>query len=219
MKATSNPTDIWIQAEAQGLIKFVHMEMSDYRLYTVMPALVTFVTQLTNWYVRLNRERLKGNEGDNADAEAETGLQVLYDVLLDISIIMAPFTPFITEFFYQHLRKFQPSYKDAVNGGGTSNPIMPGKSDSVHFLRLPQYDESRLNTQAVEAMEALQIIVEQGRNAREKRNISLKFLVKTVVAILRNPAEHVVAGILGLFKTYILSELNTWDFQVAPKEK
>ena len=220
VRATQNPTDIWIQAETQGLIQFVHIEMSAYRLYTVMPALVSFGTQLTNWYVRLNRDRLKGNEAaGNADIEAETGLQVLYDVLLNVTIIMAPFTPFITEFFYQHLRKFQPSYADAANGGGTSNPVMAGKSDSVHFLRLPQYDESRLNPQAVEAMVTLQSIVEQGRNAREKRNISLKFPVKNVTVILRDPAEHVVAGITGPLKTYILSELNTWDFNVVPKEQ
>jgi isoleucyl-tRNA synthetase len=218
VRATKNPTDIWIQAEAQGLIKFVHQEMKAYRLYTVMPALVKFGTQLTNWYVRLNRERLKGNEGGDRESEAETGLQVLYDVLLIVSILMAPFTPFITEFFYQHLRKFQPSYKDRVGGGGTSNPVMPGKSDSVHFLRLPEYDESRLNEEAVAAMEALQNIVEQGRNAREKRNISLKFPVKQVVAILRNPAPHVVDGITGPLKKYILSELNAWDFHVVPKE-
>lgn len=219
VKTTSNPTDIWIQAETQGLIQFVHKEMSAYRLYTVMPALVTFGTQLTNWYVRLNRERLKGNEGNNADAEAEIGLQVLYNVLLDVTILMAPFTPFITEFFYQQLRKFQPSYVDAANGGGTSNPVVPGKSDSVHFLQLPQYDESRLNKQAVDAMEALQSIVELGRTAREKRNLSLKFPIKSVHAILRNPEPHVVAGITGPLKSYILSELNAWDFQVVPQEE
>merc|ERR1712232_341673 len=106
--------------------------------------------------------------------EAETGLQVLYDVLLDVTMIMAPFTPFITEFFYQHLRKFQPSYAEAANGGGSSNPVKPGKSDSVHFLMLPQYDEKRLNAEAVEAMKILQSVVEQGRYAREKRNISLR---------------------------------------------
>eukprot|EP00957_Ditylum_brightwellii_P168684 12839411-Ditylum_brightwellii.AAC.1 len=123
VRGTKNPTDIWISAATQGLIKFVHEEMKAYRLYTVMPALVTFVTQLTNWYVRLNRDRLKGLEGEDADAEAETGLQVLYDVLLDVTVIMAPFTPFITEYFYQHLRKLQPSYKDAADGG-KSNPVM-----------------------------------------------------------------------------------------------
>jgi isoleucyl-tRNA synthetase len=221
VRATTNATDIWISAEAQGLIKYVHEEMQAYRLYTVMPALVRFVTQLTNWYVRLNRDRLKGLEGDGetADAEAETGLQVLYDVLLDITVIMAPFTPFITEFFYQHLRKLQPSYKDAANGGGTSNPPLAGKSDSVHFLPLPNYDESRLNKEAGEAMEALQSIVEQGRNAREKRNISLRTPIKSIVAVIRNPAEHVIAGLTGPLKTYILSELNAWDFQLVPKEE
>jgi len=221
VRQTTNPTDIWIQAAAQELIKYVHEEMSAYRLYTVMPALVKFGTQLTNWYVRLNRERLKGLEGEGGDAdlEAEVGLQVLYDVLLDVTIVMAPFTPYITEFFYQHLRKLQPSYKDAANGGGTSNPVMPGKSDSVHFLTLPEYDPTRLNEDAVQSMTALQSIVEQGRNAREKRNISLRTPVKTVVAILRDPAAHVIEALGGPLKKYILSELNAWDFQVVPKEE
>jgi isoleucyl-tRNA synthetase len=220
-KSSSNPTDIWIQAETQGLIKFVHEEMRAYRLYTVMPVLVKFITQLTNWYVRLNRDRLKGMEGDGdeADKEAEVGLHVLYDVLMDVTVLMGPFTPFITEFFYQHLRKFQPSYAQAADGGGSSNPVMRGKSDSVHFLPLPSYDESRLNTNAVESMEVLQSVVELGRNAREKRNISLRTPVKMITAVLSNPSPHVVEGITGPLKSYILSELNAWDFYVVPKEE
>jgi isoleucyl-tRNA synthetase len=219
--ATTNPTDIWISAATQGLIKLVHEEMAAYRLYTVMPALVRYVTQLTNWYVRLNRDRLKGMEGEGAVAEqeAETGLQVLYNVLLDVTILMGPFTPFVTEFFYQELRKFQPTFVEAVNGGGQANPVIPGKSDSVHFLKLPAYDESRLNQEAVEAMEALQTVVEQGRTVRERRNISLRTPVKSVVAILRNPSDVVIKGITGPLKKYILSELNAWDFSVVPKEK
>jgi isoleucyl-tRNA synthetase len=221
VKSTTNPTDIWISAATQGLIKFVRQEMDAYRLYTVLPALVTYVTQLTNWYVRLNRDRLKGLEGDasEAETEAEVGLQVLYDVLLDVTVVLGPFTPFLSEFFYQHLRKQQPSYVEAANGGGSANPPMRGKSDSVHFLSLPTYDASRLNAEAVETMEALQTIVEQGRNAREKRNISLRTPVKSVVAILRSPPAHVVAGLTGSLKKYILSELNAWDFQVVPEEE
>jgi isoleucyl-tRNA synthetase len=217
VQSTANPTDVWISAATQGLIKFVHEEMAAYRLYTVMPALVSFVTQLTNWYVRLNRDRLKGLEG--GESESETGLQVLYDVLLDVTILMAPFTPFITEYFYQHLRKMQPSYADAANGGGATNPTMPGKSDSVHFLNLPAYDESRLNQDAVEAMEALQGIVESGRNVREKRNISLRTPVKCITVILRNPSANVVDSINGPLKGYILSELNAWDLVIVPKEQ
>lgn len=43
--------------------QFVHTEMKAYRLYTVVPRLVEFIEQLTNCYVRLNRNRLKGSEG------------------------------------------------------------------------------------------------------------------------------------------------------------
>ncbi|KAL3789736.1 hypothetical protein HJC23_006729 [Cyclotella cryptica] len=216
VQSTSNPTDVWVSAATQGLIKFVHEEMRAYRLYTVMPALVSFVTQLTNWYVRLNRDRLKGLEG--GESESETGLQVLYDVLLDVTILMAPFTPFITEYFYQHLRKMQPSYAEAANGGGSSNPVLPGKSDSVHYLTLPAYNERRLNQDAVEAMAALQVIVENGRNVREKRNISLRTPVKCVTVVLRNPSINVVEIINGPLKGYILSELNAWDLVIVPKE-
>jgi len=214
--ATNNPTDVWISAATQGLIKFVHEEMSAYRLYTVMPALVRYFTQLTNWYVRLNRDRFKGTEGES---DAETGLQVLYNVLLDVTITMAPFTPFITEFFYQHLRKMQPSYSQAGNGGGSSNPVLPGKSDSVHYLSLPAYDSSRLNQDAVDAMEALQLVVELGRNVREKRLINLKTPIKNVVVILSNPSDTVVKAFSGPLKKYILSELNAWNLTVVPKEE
>jgi isoleucyl-tRNA synthetase len=49
--ASTNVMDIWVQASLQGLIQFVHEEMAAYRLYTVVPKLVDFIQDLTNWYV------------------------------------------------------------------------------------------------------------------------------------------------------------------------
>lgn len=213
---TTNPTDIWMLAATQNLIQFVRQEMDAYRLYTVMPALVSYVTQLTNWYVRLNRDRLKGIVGNS---EAEIALQVFYDILLDVTVLMAPFTPFLTEYLYQFLRKLQPSYPEAANGGGTSLPVKAGKSDSVHFLHLPKFNEGRMNEDAVAAMKVLQGIVEQGRNVREKRTISTKYPVKQVVIIMRNPSASVVEAIKGPLSKYILSELNAWDLKIVPKEE
>jgi isoleucyl-tRNA synthetase len=51
--------DRWILAAARSLTSFVRQEMEGYRLYTVVPQLVTFIEQLTNIYVRYNRKRLK----------------------------------------------------------------------------------------------------------------------------------------------------------------
>lgn len=215
VRATTNPTDVWISAATQRLIKYVREEMEAYRLYTVMPELVRYIDQLTNWYIRLNRERLKGMvDGE----DAETGLQVLYDVLSDVTVLMAPFTPFITEFLYQHLRKRQPSYLTMVKENtAPSNPPRMGEADSVHFLQIPTYDETRSNARAVAAMNALQVVVEQGRTVRERRNISLRTPVRQVVVVLRD--RDVVEDLTGSLKEYVLSELNAWDFVVVPKEE
>jgi isoleucyl-tRNA synthetase len=54
-----NVMDRWILSATQSLIGWFSKEMAAYRLYTVVPVLVKFIDQLTNWYVRLNRRRLK----------------------------------------------------------------------------------------------------------------------------------------------------------------
>lgn len=55
-----NIVDKWIESSLQQLIKDVRKEMSEYKLYNVAPKLVSFLNDLTNWYVRLNRPRIRG---------------------------------------------------------------------------------------------------------------------------------------------------------------
>mmetsp|Transcript_20135 Transcript_20135/g.40307 ORF Transcript_20135/g.40307 Transcript_20135/m.40307 type:complete len:1168 (+) Transcript_20135:227-3730(+) len=211
--SSTNSIDVWLTARTQGLIKFVHQEMSAYRLYTVMPELVAFVTELTNWYVRLNRDRLKGT-----DEDAETGLQVLYDTLLDVTVLMSPFTPFISEYFYQHLRKLQPSYADREEGGRV-NPPLPGKSDSVHLLRVPAYDPSLLNDTAVQGFKVLQKIIKLGRDAREKRLISVKMPIACMVVVLPLTAAEILEDVRTKLADYVKSELNSWDVRFVTREE
>jgi isoleucyl-tRNA synthetase len=114
-RASTNDVDVWIMAATQGLIAFVHQEMQAYRLYTVVPRLCEFIEQLTNWYVRLNRDRLKAAaEAGSNDAREVVGLHVLFDVLLSMTLIMSPFTPYFAEYLYQHLRKMCPLYGNSA---------------------------------------------------------------------------------------------------------
>lgn len=101
MGANHNFMDRWIVSANQNLIKFVRFEMDSYKLYNVVPPLLNFLEQLTNWYVRLNRTRMKGEEG--AD-EQRTSLNILFDVLLSTTTLMSCITPFLTEHLYQNLR-------------------------------------------------------------------------------------------------------------------
>jgi isoleucyl-tRNA synthetase len=96
-----NQTDKWILSALQILIRDVREEMQRYRLYNVVPALIKFLQLLTNWYVRLNRGRMKGHNGL---PEQYISLQVLLDVLHKVNVLMSPIVPFLTEYMYQNIK-------------------------------------------------------------------------------------------------------------------
>merc|ERR1719197_2335442 len=98
VRKTTNVTELWILSETQSLIKFFRAEMEQYRLYAVVPILLKFIEQLTNWYIRFNRKRLKGSHGRE---ESYRALCVLHFVLYQQTLLMAPLTPFFAEHLYQ----------------------------------------------------------------------------------------------------------------------
>lgn len=71
--------------------------MEKYRLYTVVPKLLQFLENLTNWYVRLNRQRLKGETGNE---DWNQSLNVLFEVIHKANVLIAPYTPFMTEMMF-----------------------------------------------------------------------------------------------------------------------
>jgi isoleucyl-tRNA synthetase len=184
---SANVMDRWIQASSAALIKFVREEMGAYRLYTVVPQLLRFVEDLTNWYVRTNRRRLKG---DNGDEDRNTALSVLFQVLYTLSVAMAPFTPFFSEYLYQNLKKLLPS--DAHQG-------------SVHFLMYPEVVTEALDEDLVKKVARMQTLIERGRCMRDRRKISLKTPTKGLVLVHPDPQYR--ADIEDL-TAYITEELN-----------
>lgn len=161
--------DRWILTAVNNLILFVREEMKMYRLYTVIPRLVEFIEELTNWFIKLNRKRLKGT-GTTKD-DTRVALSTLFEVLFLTTKIMAPFTPFLTEFFYQHLKNLLPENEREL---------------SVHFLPFPDPIFSSNNDEISYAMKKMQSIVQLGRNARDKRNISLKFPLRKILIISKD---------------------------------
>lgn len=179
-----NVLDNWILTATNSLVRFVREEMAAYRLYTVMPRLVQFIDQLTNWYVRLNRRRFKLAAGRE---ESATALSVLFEVLFVMVRVMAPFTPFLTEHMYQNLRN-----------------LLPEKQDSLHYLMFPTPRET--SDPDMEANVALmQVVIELGRAARDRRKTPLKTPLTEVCVI--HPSQ-VVLDKLDSLSAYIKSELN-----------
>ncbi|XP_062589375.1 LOW QUALITY PROTEIN: isoleucine--tRNA ligase, cytoplasmic-like [Saccostrea cucullata] len=198
MTKRANYKDRWIMSLAQSLIKFVRVEMQAYRLYTVMPRLVKFVDQLTNWYVRMNRKRLKGEGGQDDCREA---LETLFSVLMTMIRLMSPMIPYITEHMFQNLRKL-------------IDPESVGAQDirSVHFLMIPSYREDFIDTSIETAVARMQSVIELGRVTRERNTLPLKYPLKEVVAIHRDP--QALNDIKSL-QSYIMEELNVREVKVT----
>eukprot|EP00742_Colponemidia_sp_Colp-10_P002909 GILJ01003106.1.p1 GENE.GILJ01003106.1~~GILJ01003106.1.p1 ORF type:complete len:1149 (-),score=229.84 GILJ01003106.1:175-3621(-) len=198
-KKSGNVMDKWIQAVANSLIAFVREEMSKYRLYTVVPRLISFLEQLTNWYVRLNRLRLKGSVSPQ---DCELALATLYDVLLTVVKTMAPFTPFLTEFMYQNLKKVLPD-------------AHPDKLDCVHYLEFPQAREDAIDPRIEEAVSRMQRVIDLARNVRERCHVSFKIPCKEVIIV--NKDQGFLRDVQDL-QAYVQSELNVRKVTLVEKE-
>ena len=92
--------DRWIISELQLLIGNIDSAMQQYDLQKAARLFMPFIDDLSNWYIRRNRKRFwkNGNDDDKDDAYA-----TLYEVLVTLSKLMAPFTPFISEEIYRNL--------------------------------------------------------------------------------------------------------------------
>ncbi|XP_053378371.1 isoleucine--tRNA ligase, cytoplasmic-like [Mercenaria mercenaria] len=189
--SSGNYMDRWILSFTQSLIKYVRQEMQAYRLYTVMPRLVKFVDELTNWYVKMNRKRLKGDGGPDDCLDA---LTTLFSVLFSMSKVMAPLIPYITELMYQNLKHLlDPA---AMKGQDTR---------SVHFMMIPEPREDLIDTHIESAVASMQSVIELGRLVRERNTLPIRYPLKEVVAIAGD--GDVLRDIQSL-QSYILEELN-----------
>lgn len=191
-----NLMDHWIISLTNSLIKFYHQEMKSYRLYTALPKLLTFLDQLTNWYVRLNRDRMRGNPKSEESGKA---LAVLFTVLTHVTKLLAPFTPFIADYIYRHLRNAYPE--------GHSD-----KLESVHFAMLPKAEESQINAEIEMQIALLQDVIVLGRQMRDKRRLQIKTPLRRLTVI---SSDELKISTLDAVKSYIQDELNCLEVDLV----
>ncbi|KOX67618.1 Isoleucine--tRNA ligase, cytoplasmic [Melipona quadrifasciata] len=197
---SSNIMDRWILSFTQTLLQFFKREMHAYKLYTVVPHLIKYIDNLTNWYVRMNRKRIKG---DGGATDCQEALTTLFSVLYIMVRVNAPFTPFLTEFMFQRLVKLL----------RPSNINM----DSVHYQMIPESNLELIDEKIEKAVSYMQTVIELGRVVRDRKTIPVKYPLPGIVVIHQD--AEVLKEIESL-KSYILEELNVKELTVTTdKEK
>ena len=151
-----NILDQWIMSRLQTLKNTVATEMEGYRLYNVVPGLFAFIEDLTNWYIRLNRGRFWG---EDISADKIAAYSTLYEVLMELSKVMAPFAPFLSEHLYQSLAQL------------AGQPAQP---NSVHLCDYPEAEAVKVKPGLETAVERMQQVILLGRQKREEVKIGLR---------------------------------------------
>ncbi|MEM6583724.1 MAG: isoleucine--tRNA ligase, partial [Pseudomonadota bacterium] len=161
---SDNIMDQWILSRLQTLKSNIAREMEGYRLYNVVPDLFEFIEELTNWYIRLNRSRF-WTEGQDADKEA--AYQTLFTTLYELSVSMAPFTPFLSESIYQSLRRYLPE----------------DSPESVHLCRYPEAQQELIQPLLEQAVNRMQHIILLGRQKRNQEKVKTKYPLSALTVV------------------------------------
>ncbi len=139
----TNPLDQWIVSRLHQITAEIEKYMDVYDLPNAMKPILPFIEDASNWYVRRSRRRF-WKSGD--DTDKNNAYTTLHYVLTQLSIVMAPFTPFLSEELYQKM-----------TGG-----------ESVHLLDWP--NAGKTNELVVADMETVREYVNQGLSIRAKEH-------------------------------------------------
>jgi isoleucyl-tRNA synthetase len=173
--------DRWIVAKLNETIKEVTGYMDEYNLQSATKKLFELIDVLSRWYIRRSRDRFV-----QGDMQA---VQTLEYVLIEISKLMAPFAPFISESVYLSLTE--------------------GKEHSVHLKDFPKYNEKYEDEKLLEDMEVVRGICSLGLNIRDENRLKVRQPLSKVYV----PVED------DLLLDIVKGELNVKEVEYSKKPK
>lgn len=194
-------TDRWLISKLNTVLKEVTDGYENYDLTKVVRCITSFINDdLSNWYIRSNRRRFWASL---LTQDKKAVYQTTYEVLLTLTKMVAPITPFISEEIYTKL---------------TSNL-------SVHLEDFPTYDESKVDVSLHEKMDIVRDVCSLGRFAREEAKIKVRQPLNEIFVPLSckdkiSELEELIKEELNIKKITYTDDLNVYvDYQIKPNYK
>ena len=184
----TNPLDIWIVSRLHQLITEVERGLNNYNLQDATKPILPFLDDASNWYVRRSRRRFWKSEDDGDKNDA---YRTLHYVLVRLSYMLAPFTPFLAEELYHNLT---------------------GDNESIHlkdWLPAGEIDNSMLRD-----MNALRTAVNDGLSKRASEGIKVRqplASVKLINTISQDTPAEVEQFLIDIAK----DELNVKSVEIV----
>lgn len=176
-----NPLDTWIISRVHQLSTQVDEFMQKYDVPNATKLILPFIDDASNWYVRRSRKRFWKNDND---VDKSTAYQTLHYILVQLSMIMAPFTPFLSEELYMKLTGHE----------------------SVHLVDWPE--KGHVDELLIQQMETIRHLITTGLSIRAEN--SLKVRQPLAGATLKGVYRDFPSDLIDIVK----EELNLKDVKV-----
>ena len=168
------PEDIWLYSRLERAKRLAHEELDKFYVHKSLRTLEHFILEdLSRWYVRIVKDRT-WVEGEVRDKLA--AFRTLYDALLEISMILSPFTPHIAEKIYQNLW---------------------GRHVTVAMEDRPGQHDERKTEGYEEGMELVRSMVEAVLNARQRAEVNLRWPLRKLVVVSSTGATEEALRLYG----------------------
>ena len=190
-----NLLDRWILARLNQVVGHCTQALENSDAYGAVGIIESFLDDLTNWHVRRSRRRFWKSE---QDTDKRTAYATLYHVLVCLTRLLAPITPFVTEVMYQNL----------------VCSVQPDAYQSVHHCDWPRADESAIDEVLMAQMSLARRIASLGLGARGSANIKVRQpLAKALVY-----AGDTRAKLIDELADTVVDELNVKALEFVAEE-
>lgn len=180
----TNPLDIWIVSRLHQLVAEVERHMDTYNIPDALSPMLPFLDDASNWYVRRSRRRFWKSEDDGDKNDA---YRTLHYVLVRLSYILAPFTPFLAEELYRNLT---------------------GDNESIHLK--DWLTAGAVNDQALADMSRTRELINNGLSLRMKQD---EYQVSIKVRQPLQSAAYAGAKLAEYYEQIMAEELNVKEIR------
>lgn len=188
--------DRWMLSELAIANKAIVEQMDRYQVYDAAQTLIALTESLSNWYVRRSRERFWASGDAESTADKREAYRTLYEVLVTIAKMAAPFVPFLSEEMYR----------------GLVPPFFPEGPASVHLCDFPQPIEADIDAALSREMGDVRAVVSLGLQVRTASKIKVRQPLGSATIIVGSSAKAGIEKNAALIE----DELNATPRVVGP---
>lgn len=183
----TNTLDKWIVSRYNNALQIVTKSLEDYEIQKATAEIEEFVNDLSLWFIRRSRDRI-GPSSEN-EIDKDNCYETLYFILVNLSKMLAPFTPFLSEEMYKNLTD----------------------EESVHLADWPIPNEKLIDKTLEEQMVFARSLVESAHGLRKQAEVKVRIPIKEMTY---NGPKEILSEILEVVK----QEINVYNLNFDKKE-